>query len=56
MDIIERIKMCDTIPELDKMRLEVIREMHKGNFTDIQKSFIKQQNKLRRIPLDKRNW
>lgn len=59
MEITDKIHQCDTIPKLDSIRLEVITNMmlNKGeNFTKIQNEFIKQKNKLKRIPLNKRTW
>ena len=59
MEIIEKINSCDTMPELDELRSEVVRAMRSDNgkdFETIQKSFIKKKNKLKRIPLKDRSW
>ena len=60
MKIIDKIKQCDTMPKLDDLRLEVTESMKSDNgkyFEYIQKEFIKQQNKLRRVPLkDRIGW
>ena len=54
MNIIDRIKACDTMPKLDELRLEIVKD--KGNFKENQKAFIKQKNKLKRIPRFDRSW
>lgn len=54
MEIIEKIKACKTIPELDALRIEIVQD--KANFLKNQKAFIAQKNKLRKIPLMKRDW
>jgi len=55
MDIIEKIKQCDTIPKLDDLRLEIVKYITvNGNGEQIQKVFIKQMNKLKRVPLKNR--
>jgi len=59
MEIEEKIKSCKSIPELDNLRIDVVKAMQNdgGNkFYSIQKVFIKQKNKLLRIPLSKRTW
>ena len=59
MIIIDKIKNCDTIPKLDDLRLETVKEMssnNRENFVLIQKAFIEQRNKLKRIPLKDRMW
>ena len=50
MEIIEKIKACATMRELDELRIEIIRESEAGNcdFTEAQKTFIRKQNSLRR--------
>jgi len=58
-EILNKIKQCDTIPKLDELRLEATKAMvadNGANFYEIQKAFIKQQNKLKRIPLKDRSW
>lgn len=42
----ERIKGCNTMRELDELRIEVVRDM--DNFTENQKLFIKRLNSLKR--------
>jgi hypothetical protein len=54
MDLKVKIQQCKTMPELDELRLEIVRD--EDNFLENQAAFIKQQNKLRRIPLSERNW
>ena len=54
MDLIEKIKNCKTIPELDALRLDVVKD--KQNFIINQKAFRKMKNKLLRIPLKERTW
>jgi hypothetical protein len=58
MNIYEKIKNCETMPQLDEIRIEVMQAMRKGDeediFYSIQKAFIKQRNKLKRIPLKDR--
>lgn len=58
MDIIEKIKQCDTIPKLDDLRREIVRYISEnGNGKQIQRVFIKQMNKLKRVPLkDREGW
>jgi len=53
-DLINKIKQCKTKPELDALRLEIAIDM--DNFLDNQQAFIKQKNKLKRIPLKDRTW
>ncbi len=50
----KRIKECKTMPELDKLRLEIVQD--KENFTENQKAFIKKKNQLNKIPLKDRTW
>lgn len=63
----ERIKKTKTMPELDELRLDVIHKAKKEieedfnclnakNQTPIQQLFIKQKNKLKRIPVSERDW
>ncbi len=59
MEIEEKIKSCKSIPELDALRLDVVKSMQDdggSRFYDLQSIFIKQKNKLLRIPLSKRTW
>jgi len=54
MKTIEKIKKTKTMPELDSLRLEIVKD--KDNFIENQKAFIAQKNKLKRIPLADRAW
>jgi len=59
MGIMEKIKECKTMPEFDSLRIEVVKAMKAAGpsgYQVIQKAFIKQKNKLKRIPLRDRNW
>jgi hypothetical protein len=53
-DLLNKIKNVKTMPELDSLRLEIVRD--EENFQQNQKEFIKKLNKLRRIPLRERTW
>ena len=53
-ELISKIKQCKTMPELDELRLPIVKDM--DNFLENQQAFIKQKNKLKRIPLRDRNW
>lgn len=62
-EIISKIKQCDTIPKLDSLRIEIANAMMNVNnvnnreeIEEIRKVFIKQKNKLKRIPLKDRKW
>lgn len=57
-EIIQKLRKVKTIPELDALRLEVVKAMRhkKETFYPIQKEFIKAKNRLVRIPLAKRDW
>lgn len=49
MELIQRIKACETMRELDELRIEIIKEAQNGaDFEVLQKAFIKKQNSLRR--------
>lgn len=51
--MIEKIKATKSMKELDELRLETVTAMMENpevNFLAIQQAFIKQKNKLRRIP------
>lgn len=53
MEIIERINICDTMGELNFIRLDVVKAMQENNgadFEKIQDLFRKKKNKLIRIP------
>lgn len=57
MDILDTIKSCKTRGELDFIRPRVAEAMLAGDhgiFITVQKAFIRQINKLKRIPLAKR--
>jgi len=59
LETLEKIKACDTMPKLDDLRKESVVAMLENNgvnFTKIQNAFIKQKNKLSRIPLKDRTW
>ncbi len=49
MELIEKIKNCQTMRELDELRIEIIRAANNGaDFEKLQKSFIRKKNSLRR--------
>ena len=50
MGIMERIRACATMRELDELRIEIIRECNSGNcdFDTAQKEFIRKKNSLKR--------
>ncbi len=52
--LLNKIKECKTMPELDELRLPLVRD--KENFEENQQAFIKKLNKLKRIPLVDRTW
>lgn len=58
MDLLEEINSCNTMPELDNMRLKIIKETKDDVdlFRETQKAFVKRKNKLKRIPLSERSW
>lgn len=55
---LKRIKACSTMPELDAMRLELVKagKEQPDNFRTLQEAFIKKKNQLNRIPLSQRSW
>ncbi len=56
--LIKKIKDCESMPQLDSMRLELV-QAGKGNpdmFKALQSEFIKKKNQLERIPLRDRTW
>ena len=53
-NLAEKIKSCKTMPELDELRIEIVKD--KENFIVNQKAFISKKNKLKRIPLKDRTW
>lgn len=57
--LIKKIKQSDTMPKLDNLREDVVKMMMlkgQSKYQEIQKVFIKQKNKLLRIPAIERNW
>lgn len=49
MELIDKIKNCQTMRELDELRIEIIKEAEKGaDFGELQQAFIRKQNSLRR--------
>jgi hypothetical protein len=56
MNILEKIKNCTTLSQLGGLRIDCVRAAKIGNGEIIQKAFIKQRNKLARIPLKDREW
>lgn len=60
MHIIEKLANVQTMPELDSMRMEVLKAMKadgtQETFKKIQQHFIRAKNRLQRIPLSERTW
>jgi hypothetical protein len=57
--IFEKLKEVKTMPDLDALRGEVVKQMESGGeaeFLAAQKAFIKAKNRLKRIPLKDRAW
>ena len=49
MELIERIKNCQTMRELDELRIEIISAADNGaDFGELQQTFIRKKNSLRR--------
>lgn len=49
MELIKKISNCQTMRELDELRIEIIMEAESsGNFEELQKAFIRKQNSLKR--------
>lgn len=49
MKIIDKIKSCQTMRELDELRIEIIKAAENGeDFAEMQKAFISKQNSLKR--------
>lgn len=49
MGLIDKIKNCQTMRELDELRIEIIRAAENGeDFNALQKVFIRKQNSLKR--------
>ncbi|CAH1054075.1 hypothetical protein [Paenibacillus pseudetheri] len=57
-ELLKKIKDCNTMPELDAMRLELVKagKAFPESFQTMQAAFIKKKNQLNRIPLSKREW
>lgn len=57
-ELLNKIKACSTMPELDSMRLELVKagKEQPENFLTLQETFIKKKNQLNRIPLSQRSW
>lgn len=57
-ELLKKIKDCNTMPELDSMRLELVKagKMFPDSFQTMQAAFIKKKNQLNRIPLSQRSW
>lgn len=48
-ELIDRMDKCQTMRELDNLRIEIVRAVDRGeNFEKLQTAFIKKQNRLRR--------
>lgn len=56
--LLDKIKAADTMPKLDDMRLELVQagKQSPDDFRTLQDAFIKQKNKLQRVPLRDRAW
>lgn len=49
MELIDKIKNCQTMRELDELRIEILRAAENGeDFNTLQKAFIRKQNRLKR--------
>lgn len=49
MELIDKIKNCQTMRELDELRIEIVRATESGEeFNTLQKAFIRKQNSLKR--------
>lgn len=57
-ELIQKIKECKTMPELDDMRLELVTagSGDQETFKKLQDAFKSQKNKLNRVPLSERTW
>jgi hypothetical protein len=57
-ELLIKIQKCKTMPELDDLRGSIVLAGYEDKevFYTLQKAFIKQKNKLKRIPLMDRNW
>lgn len=49
MELIDKIKNCQALRELDELRIEIVRAAENGeDFNTLQKTFIRKQNSLKR--------
>lgn len=49
MELMDKIKNCQTMRELDELRIDIIKAAENGaDFGELQQAFIKKQNNLRR--------
>lgn len=49
MDLIDKIKNCQTMRELDELRIDIVRAAKNGeDFNTLQKAFIRRKNSLKR--------
>lgn len=49
MELMDKIKNCQTMRELDELRIEIVRAAENGeDFNSLQKAFIRKQNSLKR--------
>lgn len=57
-DLLKRIQACKTMPQLDELRIVLVREGKESEetFRTLQKAFIKKKNQLQRVPLSERTW
>lgn len=58
VDLLKQIKDCKTMPELNELRLPLVKAGKESpdKFPDLQAAFIKRKNQLMRIPLSQRSW
>lgn len=59
-ELLQKLKTVQTMSELDALRRDTFIAMEsdgtKETFDRVQSAFRKAKNRLRRIPLSKRNW
>lgn len=58
-EFINKIKACNTMPQLDELRLELVvagKEGGQSVFKQLQDEFRKKKNQLERVPLRNRTW
>ena len=53
-ELLSKIQSCKTMPELDELRLVIVRD--KENFVENQMAFRKKLNQLKRVPSKDRTW